>query len=221
MSTLITTFKAWIRQEPPKEPVRLYRTVTGTYTHFQTAYPIRSLSTGKAMRSQLSIRKPRHDMGSDRNADHVYRRRRGSGNRDHRVERERDSLASCRAPDSGHRRSGRSRRRPSGMASVDGRIPGEGGRGSRSVPGGNASPRRTASSRRRRVEHRSDSLAISVGAFDAFSATRPLEAAGVERDRAEAVASVTATRVLTPAGLEPLATKAELAGARSELATIR
>ena len=62
---------------------------------------------------------------------------------------------------------------------------------------------------------------MNVGTFDTFSAARALEAAGVERDQAEAIAGAIAAQALTRADLEPLATKAELAAVRAELATIR
>lgn len=46
--------------------------------------------------------------------------------------------------------------------------------------------------------------------FDAFSAARALEAAGVERGQAEAIASAIAAQTVTRKDLEPLATKAEM-----------
>ena len=61
---------------------------------------------------------------------------------------------------------------------------------------------------------------MSASTFDTFSAVRALEAAGVERDQAEAIAGAIAAQALTRADLEPLATKAELAAVRSELTTI-
>ena len=57
--------------------------------------------------------------------------------------------------------------------------------------------------------------------FDAFSAARALEAAGVEPRQAEAIASAIAAQAVTRADLEPLATKADLASVRAELGTIR
>lgn len=48
--------------------------------------------------------------------------------------------------------------------------------------------------------------AMTANAFDAFSAARALESAGVERAQAEAIAAQTVTR----ADIEPLATKAEM-----------
>ena len=62
---------------------------------------------------------------------------------------------------------------------------------------------------------------MNASAFDTFSAARALEAAGVERSEAEAIAGAIAAQALTRADLEPLATKAELAAVRSELTTIR
>ena len=52
--------------------------------------------------------------------------------------------------------------------------------------------------------------AMSALAFDTFSAARALEAAGVERPQAEAIAGAIAAQAVTRADLEPLATKAEL-----------
>ena len=51
---------------------------------------------------------------------------------------------------------------------------------------------------------------MSAAAFDAFSAARALEAAGVESRQAEVIASAIAAQAVTRADLEPLATKAEL-----------
>ena len=51
---------------------------------------------------------------------------------------------------------------------------------------------------------------MSSSTFDAFSAARALEAAGVERGQAEAIASALAAQTVTRADLEPLATKAEM-----------
>ena len=62
---------------------------------------------------------------------------------------------------------------------------------------------------------------MSTATFDAFSAARALEAAGVEPRQAEAIASAIAAQAVTRADLEPLATKADLASVRAELGTIR
>ena len=62
---------------------------------------------------------------------------------------------------------------------------------------------------------------MSASTFDTFNAARALEAAGVERDQAEAIAGAIAAQALTRVDLEPLATKADLTAVRSELATIR
>ena len=66
---------------------------------------------------------------------------------------------------------------------------------------------------------------MNAAAFDAFSAARALEAAGVEPRQAEAIASAIAAQTVTRADLEPLATKADLnasiASVRAELGTIR
>ena len=51
---------------------------------------------------------------------------------------------------------------------------------------------------------------MSASTFDAFSAARALEAAGVEREQAEAIASAIGAHAVTRADLEPLATKAEM-----------
>ena len=51
---------------------------------------------------------------------------------------------------------------------------------------------------------------MSADTFDAFSAARALEAAGVERGQAEAIAGAIAAQTVTRADLEPLATKAEM-----------
>ena len=51
---------------------------------------------------------------------------------------------------------------------------------------------------------------MTASAFDTFKAARALESAGVEREQAEAVASVIGARAITRADLEPLATKAEM-----------
>lgn len=51
---------------------------------------------------------------------------------------------------------------------------------------------------------------MTASAFDTFNAARALEAAGVERDQAEAIAGAIAAQAVTRADLEPLATKAEL-----------
>ena len=65
----------------------------------------------------------------------------------------------------------------------------------------------------------------STATFDAFSAARALEAAGVEPRRAEVIASAIAAQTVTRADLEPLATKADLnvsiARVRAELGIIR
>ena len=50
--------------------------------------------------------------------------------------------------------------------------------------------------------------------FDAFSAARALESAGVERDQAQAIASALAAQTVTRADLESLATKFDIAGLR-------
>ena len=52
--------------------------------------------------------------------------------------------------------------------------------------------------------------AMSSLAFGTFSAARALEAAGVERTQAEAIAGAIAAQAITRADLDPLATKAEL-----------
>ena len=62
---------------------------------------------------------------------------------------------------------------------------------------------------------------MSAATFDAFSAARALEAAGVEPRQAEAIASAIAAQTVTRADLEPLATKADLASLRAELGTVR
>ena len=66
---------------------------------------------------------------------------------------------------------------------------------------------------------------MNTATFDAFSAARALEAAGVEPRQAEAIASAIAAQTVTRADLEPLATKADLnasiASVRAELGTIR
>ena len=62
---------------------------------------------------------------------------------------------------------------------------------------------------------------MNTATFDAFSAARALEAAGVEPRQAEAIASAIAAQAVTRADLEPLATKADLASVRAELGTIR
>ena len=62
---------------------------------------------------------------------------------------------------------------------------------------------------------------MNAATFDAFSAARALEAAGVEPRQAEAIASAIAAQAVTRADLEPLATKADLASVRAELGTIR
>ena len=66
---------------------------------------------------------------------------------------------------------------------------------------------------------------MSAATFDAFSAARALEAAGVEPRQAEAIASAIAAQTVTRADLEPLATKADLNASidsvRAELGTIR
>ena len=51
---------------------------------------------------------------------------------------------------------------------------------------------------------------MPASTFDAFRAARALEATGVERSEAEAIASAVAARRVTRADLEPLATKAEM-----------
>jgi len=51
---------------------------------------------------------------------------------------------------------------------------------------------------------------MTANTFDAFSAARALESAGVERKQAEAIASAIAAQTVTRADLEPLATKAEM-----------
>ena len=62
---------------------------------------------------------------------------------------------------------------------------------------------------------------MNAATFDAFSAARALEAAGVEPRQAEAIASAIAAQAVTRADLEPLATKADLASVRAELGTIQ
>ena len=66
---------------------------------------------------------------------------------------------------------------------------------------------------------------MNAAAFDAFSAARALEAAGVEPRQAEAIASAIAAQTVTRADLEPPATKADLnasiASVRAEIGTIR
>ena len=62
---------------------------------------------------------------------------------------------------------------------------------------------------------------MNAATFDAFSAARALEAAGVEPKQAEAIASAIAAQAVTRADLGPLATKADLASVRAELGTIR
>ena len=52
--------------------------------------------------------------------------------------------------------------------------------------------------------------ATTANAFDAFSAARALESAGVERAQAEAIAGAIAAQTVTRADIEPLATKAEM-----------
>ena len=56
--------------------------------------------------------------------------------------------------------------------------------------------------------------AVNGTTFDAFSAARALESAGVERAQAEAIASALAAQTVTRADLDPLATKADLATIR-------
>ena len=51
---------------------------------------------------------------------------------------------------------------------------------------------------------------MSTAAFDAFTAARALESAGVARDQAEAIAGAVGAQAVSCADLEPLATKAEL-----------
>ena len=51
---------------------------------------------------------------------------------------------------------------------------------------------------------------MNTAAFDAFSAARALEAAGVGPRQAEAIASAIGAQAVTRADLAPLATKAEL-----------
>ena len=62
---------------------------------------------------------------------------------------------------------------------------------------------------------------MSTATFDAFSAARALEAAGVEPRQAEAIASAIVVQTVTRADLEPLATKAGLASLRAEFGTVR
>ena len=50
---------------------------------------------------------------------------------------------------------------------------------------------------------------MSTSTFGTFNAARALEAAGVKRDQAEAIAGAIAAQAVTRADLEPLATKAE------------
>ena len=56
--------------------------------------------------------------------------------------------------------------------------------------------------------------AVNGTTFDAFSAARALESAGVERAQAEAIVSAIAAKTVTRADLDPLATKADLATIR-------
>lgn len=51
---------------------------------------------------------------------------------------------------------------------------------------------------------------MSADTFDAFRAARALEAAGVERSEAEAIAGAIGAQAVTRADLEALATKAEM-----------
>lgn len=57
---------------------------------------------------------------------------------------------------------------------------------------------------------------MAASTFDTFKAARALEAAGVEREQAEAIASAVGAQAVTRADLEALATKADLAALRSE-----
>ena len=57
--------------------------------------------------------------------------------------------------------------------------------------------------------------------FDTFNAARALESAGVERSQAEAIAGAIGAQTVTRADLEPLATKAEVAALKSEIAVLR
>ena len=59
--------------------------------------------------------------------------------------------------------------------------------------------------------------ATAPTAFDAFGAARALEAAGVERAQAEAIAGAVAAQSVTRSDLETLATKGEVAALRSEV----
>ena len=52
---------------------------------------------------------------------------------------------------------------------------------------------------------------MAASTFDTFKAARALEAAGVEREQAEAIASAVGAQAVTRADLEALATKADLA----------
>ena len=69
----------------------------------------------------------------------------------------------------------------------------------------------------RRGEARAESVHVvekkttmPASTFDAFSAARALEAAGVERRQAEAIAAAVAAQTITRPDLDPLATKAEM-----------
>ena len=57
---------------------------------------------------------------------------------------------------------------------------------------------------------------MAASTFDTFKAARALEAAGVEREQAEAIASAVGAQAVTRADLEALATKADLAALRSK-----
>ena len=60
---------------------------------------------------------------------------------------------------------------------------------------------------------------MSAAAFDTLTAARDLEAAGIERRQAEAIAGT--VRIATAAEREALATKADLAELRADLAELR
>ena len=60
---------------------------------------------------------------------------------------------------------------------------------------------------------------MSAAAFDTLTAARDLEAAGIERRQAEAIAGT--VRTATAADREALATKADLAELRADLAELR